>query len=314
MGGERRPGPLDETNQVKARQAAACHSPGPVGRFNPGYTDSPCQVRVGRFYPETLSGMERRYRQFVLDAEPYGLPTRFLRYVSVHYSIEPSATKWHQGRLQGRIAGVPQGNSTDTSRNELFLTSVIIDGVKSLNPRALGGEAEAIDTIYHESTHAFMDLMAERGDPKWSTIIKKGEAYYRDAPLETGGTAWKGEYAERVFHEAAAMYVGARARVWWEVFEALTYAAIGQVPAKGLAKWLDLERGLYNKGMAERVFGYAEIGLGDTKQIRTTKKISDELRSFLDQELLEGKIADDFDQVTGFQRLILGLKLMYSES
>jgi len=156
--------------------------------------------------------------------------------------------------------------------------------------------------------------MEERDNPKWRTIIKNGKAYYRDAPLETGGTAWKGEYAERVFNEAAAMYVGARAKVWWEVFEALTYAAIGQVPAKGLAKWLDLERGLYNKGMAERVFGYAEIGLGDTKQILTTKPISDELRHFLDQELLEGKIADDFDQVPGFQRLILGLKLMYSES
>jgi hypothetical protein len=142
---------------------------------------------------------------------------------------------------------------------------------------------------------------------EWGSLLQR-------CTTRDGGKAWKAEYAERVFHEAAAMYVGSRAKVWWEVFESLTYAAIGKVPAKNLAKWLDLMRGIYNKGMAERVFGYAEIGLIDTKHIRTTKKISDELKSFLDQELLEGKISDDFDQVPGFQRLILGLKLMYSES
>ena len=36
-------------------------------------------MKVGRFYPQNLSGMEQQYRQFVLDVEQYGLPTRFLK-------------------------------------------------------------------------------------------------------------------------------------------------------------------------------------------------------------------------------------------
>jgi hypothetical protein len=280
MGG-RKPGPLDgAANQLKAKQA-----------------------------------VKQQYRQLILDAEQYGLPTRFLQYVSDHYSIEPAR------QLIAQIHGFPiytsRGNSADIDNNELFLTSAIMDDVKSLDPRVIGPESKAIDTIYHESTHAFIDLMSERGDPKWRTIIKNGEAYYLDAPLETGGKAWRGKYAERLFHEAAAMYVGWRASRWWERYETLTYMALkidrGETPYQQIPKILDFQRNIYNEKMAERTFGYMEHRVVQTNPpVKTTKKISDELKNFLDRELLEGKIPDDFDQVPGFQKLILGLGMEYS--
>lgn len=302
MGG-RAPGPLNEaTNQVNVKQATACSRYAPVSRFHPGTTPLLCRVK-GK-----PSDGAQRYRQFVLDAEQYGLPTRFLQYLlSANYNFKLTHAK---GRSD---------NQVNLDSNQLVLTSIVMDNVKSLNPRAIGPESESIDTIYHESTHAFMDLVSEHGDSKWRTISKNGEVYYSRAPLKDGMKALS---AERLFNEAAAMYVGWRASHWWERYESLTYMALkidkGETPYQEIPKILDFQRTLYNKHMAERIFGYVEqpaLAKGEifgSSQIETTKKISDELKNFLDQELLEGKIPDDFDQVPGFRKLIIGLGMDYS--
>ena len=98
-------------------------------------------------------------------------PRVFSSYVSVYYSIEPTRSKWHQGRLQGRFfLGVSEidsqtlsvTNSFDASSNRRRKIS------RSSSQRA-ESESKAIDTIYHESTHAFIDLMSE------AAVIRSGE-------------------------------------------------------------------------------------------------------------------------------------------
>src|SRR5436189_6302746 len=64
----------------------------------------------------------------------------------------------------------------------------------------------------------------------------------------------------------------------------------------------------YNAAMRQRVFGYEEKSAISSEQIETIRPISDALKTFLDHELLEDKIPDDFDAVAKFRLLISEIK------
>jgi hypothetical protein len=235
----------------------------------------------------TAGDYQTRYRAFITNAEKYGLPTRFLREVEPSFSISQS---WFGG------------SGVYNYFNVMSLAPAAMQDVDSLSADARGRGASGITTIYHESTHAWFKLKAK--DPRVAEIIQQATDYYQNAPLQGGG---KADDAARVFTEAAACYVGDRVGYWWLAFQQLSSLASADAADPAVVqKFTNEARRTYDKRMAERVFGYQETGgiLGFfTHQTSTTRQISDNLREFLDETLLEGKVPDHFDDVEGFQAL-----------
>src|SRR5262249_41482371 len=133
--------------------------------------------------------------------------------------------------------------------NSLTLTGGTLDGLDDIgNARAIGG-ASSIQTVYHESTHAYFDRHSD--DSEVARLIRGGESYYEGAPLQRGGTT---SNPGRVFQEAAASYVGHRVSVWWQAYDMLTFMqARGPLNDATIAR----VRSDYERGMTERVFGYS---------------------------------------------------------
>jgi hypothetical protein len=68
--------------------------------------------------------------------------------------------------------------------------------------------------------------------------------------------------------------------------------------------------GDYNNAMTQRVFGYDEWGaLKWKKQYRIERPISDRLKKFCDEDLLENKIPDTFYQSVTLNKLHMQLVL-----
>jgi len=228
-----------------------------------------------------LLDARRVYRDFVTNADKYGLPVKFLRRVGRDYTI-----------------GIGD-DSTNTILNTIGFSQSTLESAEHLAPALPLGASTAVLIIYHEATHAYLDLV--ENDPKVKIFITAGETHYKGAPLTTGkATSSPG----RVFQEAAADYVSRRAATWWSTFQNLSiYAAKGWLGPKQINSL----RSQYDRAMAQRVFGYSQeggfLGIG-AHQIETTRPLSAQMKEFLDHELLEDKIHEHFDDEPGFSKII----------
>jgi hypothetical protein len=188
-------------------------------------------------------------------------------------------------------------------------------------------QQSAIATAYHEGTHAFLNIGMYQykfelnaflvmkyqdrfGTPdfaiKFREFWEAGVSHYQGASLEDGSTS---EDPLRLFKEAAAEYVGNRAWRWWLHFQELSEWTRksndgGRVAAREMTRHL---RSGYNHSMQGDVLGYEERRTSPfsltTELVRTRQKISKEMKGFLDHELLEDRIPDDFDAERKFKRM-----------
>jgi len=248
-----------------------------------------------------LGAVSVYFSQFVQQVEGYGMPVKFLKMVASKYTF-------------GTTSGIANTNvwlnNIDLSESEL---STLRSGFR---PGGTLGESPTIGTLYHESTHAYLDL--RDGEMKFKAFISDGEKYYKGASLSNGKSA---SDPGRIFQEAAASYVGQRAATWYGTYDFIESISEGidekTWAGKGDPAYYDrVEKlvakipGDYDRSMRERVFGYQE-SWGD--QVETTKPISAAIKGFCDLEILEGKISDSFES-SGFlkqrhQKLLDQIKL-----
>jgi hypothetical protein len=239
-----------------------------------------------RVKPLDAPALHQKLRHFFASAERYGLPTGFLREVDTGFCLNEA---WFAG------------DSVYKLFNVMNLTGDTVLDLQTLSTARVGGAA-GVQTLYHESTHAWFQLKAKVATV--AQVVRRGVEYYEGAPLEGGARA---DDAPRLFNEAAAGYVGHRAGHWWLCFQGLALLAVRDSGGPAVARLRSELRRRYNRAMSERVFGYQDTGgvLGvGSKQTETTRPISPDLKAFLDQTLLEGKVPDAFDAVEGFRRII----------
>jgi hypothetical protein len=236
--------------------------------------------------PKDLKAM---FSGFLANANYYGMPTKFLAAVGKGYDLTVIAEK--------------ESEAFDRARKQMELHRSTYDLLVGMNADLPFGEAGAIDNVYHEATHAYLELKRE----KFKKLIADGEKYYTDAPMKGGGTS---KDPARVFQEAAASYVGRRAAAWWAAFEVLTTVLVPiatrpeRVDVGRLKSNAQTTRTEYNDQMKKRDYGYE----GDPTQVSTSKPISADMKATLDSELLEGKIPDEFDQVPKFAQLLMEIQ------
>jgi len=235
---------------------------------------------------------KRMYNDFIRNAEIYGLPVRFLRRV-------------------GRDYGISFGRSSRVclTLNMMTLEEAVLQSASQIALTLPYGGISAIRTIYEEATHAYLDMVSD--EPRFSRFIAEGVRHYQDART-TGGEITTDPW--QVFQEAAGIYVGHRAAIWWSTFESLVInasIACSDPAAAGRLREMNIfakHRDRYNSLMAKVVFGYSYeggfLGIG-SEPAYTTRAMSDEMKTFLDHELLEDRIPDQFEAVAGFQLLLI---------
>lgn len=240
-------------------------------------------------YPPVATTPRDKLTAFVKSVGTRGLPSKLFAPVLKKYSIDE--------------ADVDENYTSPWTDTIVFKRNVLdkVGGAAFTTPATLSFAGDA-GTIFHETVHAFLDVMQD--DPKVKPVIDQATAYYKDAPLGDGSDTTSDP--GRVFTEAAAEYVDARVSEWWMTMSVLTtYIGAGKLSQK----LLDKQRRDYDAMGAKRVFGYDETMIRKTKRW-TTRPISPDLKKFLDDELLEGKLPDKFDDVPAFKALLDGVQLV----
>ena len=225
------------------------------------------------------------YKFFIENAEKYGLPVGLLKRVgNSSYAFDTGSDE-----------------EANVAFNTITLSEDTLTEVRDLSPTSKKSSMHGIHVIYHESTHAYLDLLSD--EPKFKQFIKAGEQHYKEAPLKEGG---KTTDPSRVFQEAAAGYVADHVSFWWQAYSLLAW----HIAHRNLTrKNIEKIKQDYNKAMAEKVHGYSSEGghvwglIGGTQK-ETARPLSPEMIVFLNHELLEDKIPDQFDSVESFRRMI----------
>lgn len=246
-------------------------------------------------------------RQFITEASKYGMPTRFLDRVRKEYHFTSSS----------------DSGKDETSR---FWQEIALDrGMwASLQHPGFTG-FDAVDTLYHEATHAYIDL-EDYGETR---EFEEAREYYSLAKLADGNSILNKDQRERAVEEALAEYVGHRASTLWRAWSRLDYLA--EVLRNVSAGKYEEDRGTelivanaakeqanplsvpaeYNINMQERVFGYVEEPrlFKSAVAVRiASKPIPDKLREHCDKVILEDKIYDDFNSML---RLRINFETLY---
>jgi len=269
---------------ARSGDADGCIAAGPDARQREDYARQRLHgERMQSRAPDAQSAW-MRFTDFVAAAQDLGMPTGFLQEVGADYTV----VLGDQDTVLHRI-------------NTLVLRRETLDAVDELSPDLPFGELSTVYTLYHEATHAWLDLHADESPV--AGLISDGEEHYADAPLVDGRTT---SDEHRLFQEAAGDYVGSRMAHWWGALADLSIAAsTGMLTAARLAAIA----ADYEAAQSETVFGYSPegglLGIG-TKQVDTQRPTPASLREFLDCVLLESKVPSSFAAVPAFARFSAG--------
>lgn len=251
------------------------------------------------------------FDSFMSDADRYGMPVRFLRYVRPRIAVATN------GIVPGQRFAVPSTGETHYNDvlNLMDVDTRDADGLAAFHTASAA--PSAVGDIYHEATHAYLDLRLEAHDRGISNILRDAESYYTGAPLQRGGQATN---PALLAGEAAASFVGWCASAWWHAFWLLRMVQEGLVrrdpsgrtvrrPLRQPAQILARAETVYETSLRATSFGYdcTRQVLGRcsiwSEQIETTRPIMPRLREFLSGHLLENKIPMSFDAVPAFREL-----------
>ncbi len=234
-------------------------------------------------YPASAH-LKVKLARFVLVAETYGMPVRFLKKVVLEYDfgIDDDANSDH----------------TNTTLNGMTLSTPTLLGLRHDATRM--ADEIAVNTLYHEATHAYVDLVDADETDLWAEAVRE----YQGAKLKNGKVV---DDADRVAQEAAAEYVGWRASGAWTALRMMSNlnTMLDKFEARQISEgrmqsaWdLFQSRGtvpeVYNQSMMQRVFGYQMMSGGQASIAE--RPIPYRLKRWCDS-VLEYKILDRFDQM-----------------
>jgi hypothetical protein len=161
-------------------------------------------------------------------------------------------------------------------------------------------DEDSVDHLYHEGTHAYIDLV----DYDETREFGQAMQYYELAKLKNGDLVIPPVDSERVVQEASGMYVGHRASTVWitwkrvKLLDKLVKTVLDgrMTVARGVELIEQTETGRstvandYAAAMSKQVFGYTEHS-GEQIEI-ADKPIYSKLSDWCDKNILENKISD----------------------
>jgi hypothetical protein len=221
-------------------------------------------------------------RNFINQAQQYSMPTAFLTRLVNEYDFDFEA-----GSGDDHVSYV-------LWHHELVLYESTWKGLS----RPEFADTVSVLTLYHEGTHAFIDLVDYDQSREFGEAMK----YYEWAKLQKGDRVWPDVDTEHAVQEAAAMYVGNRASTVWKTWARLRLLEkLVKSVADGkmtVARGVDLVHTTgrstvandYWADMSAKVFGYVQRG--DNQLEILDKPIFKKLADWCDRNILENKISD----------------------
>jgi hypothetical protein len=231
------------------------------------------------FTPTTITGHARppALRDTVRDVadrlEAFDMPTSALRDVAKRYTLSSGGGD----------------NYTRPGLNRMRLSDQTASGLQSF---PLRGGTSGVGTLYHESTHAWLDLHG--GEQEVRDISTISRLHYMAAPLSESGISGLATDAERISQEAAAEYLDHRAGAKLSAMSLLSELSSGEsgLTAGQRVELLEEQKAAYGTAMARRTFGYQDYR---GQQVHTTREIHESVRELLDRRILEGKVHERWE-------------------
>lgn len=235
-------------------------------------------------------------RSFINQAQKYSMPTAFLTRLVNEYKFD-----------------FEDGAGTDHvsyyywwRRNQLVLYESTWKGLARPDMVV----TDSVLALYHEGTHAFIDLVDYDETREFGEAMK----YYEWARLKDDSKVWPEVETERAVQETAGMYVGYRASTVWDTWRRVKL--VEQLVKVVLDGKMTVARGVemihqtgrktianeYAANMSRQVFGYVEHN-GDQLEI-ADKPIFYKLSDWCDRAILENKISDHFDHMPALSKYL----------
>ena len=219
--------------------------------------------------------------------EAKGASTKVLKFARRNANEVKSFGFWEHARnFMKKIRG-PEGSRLAAAYREddgslRFRTEEIVRLNNKLHQGKQGSSELSVGELYHEATHKFL---AESQNDSVKQFVTRGEAYFRSKGVEDAST---------VFDEAVGNYVGHRANMWTNAKTSLDAILgglrSGELDVASANKALARTEKDYARGAAERTFGY------DSEGKSTNVALREDLRSYADSEILEGRVQDNFSE------------------
>jgi hypothetical protein len=204
-------------------------------------------------------------RSFISEAQQYSMPTAYLTRLVNEYEFD-----------------FEDGPGTDHVRDGWLLSHklVLYEPTWRGLTRPNFADVVSVQTLYHEGTHAYIDLV------DYDETREFGEAMqcYEMSKLADGNYLFETD-TEQAVQEAAATYVGHRAstlwKTWWRV-KFVDQLAKSAVDGKmTVARAIEIMKGTgkstvrndYEAAMREQVFGYVTPTRFTGDQVELTKPI-----------------------------------------
>jgi hypothetical protein len=227
----------------------------------------------------------------VQNVAAFGMPVRFLR------EIQPMEILLRRCEDHDDDCEVSYVIEEDQA---IYLNQDTLESLSSFSNTGAYGATRSVyayasvGTLYHEATHAYLHgVTSIRPQQKFQDFVAGLLHHYEGTPDP-----------ERIHKEAPAEYVGQRVYAWFDAYQKL---ALWIAEDKLTPQRLDVIRRNYNRVMADRVVGYYEDSSG--RQIPTDREISPRLQAFLDDELLENRLYNEFNDDPCFQEMIADARI-----
>jgi hypothetical protein len=238
-------------------------------------------------------------RTFISQAASYSMPTAYLTRLVNEYEFD-----------------FEDGPGTDHVRDGWLLSHklVLYEPTWRGLTRSDFADVVSVQTLYHEGTHAYIDLV----DYDDSREFGEAMQYYEMSKLADGNYLFETD-TERAVQEAAATYVGHRAstlwKTWWRVkfvAQLVKNVADGQMTVARAIELMKLTgkstvRNDYEAAMRQQVFGYVSPDRFSDDQVQLTKPIYYKLSAYCDRMILENSIADSFDHMPQINMVLEGV-------
>jgi RHS repeat-associated protein len=192
--------------------------------------------------------------------------------------------------------------------NVLILESRTVEGVMH------GFNSTNVGTLYHESAHAYMDIAAN--EKKHASVLDNARNHYAQYPVyknSYGSPRHDPEPAtdpERITQEAIGEYTGAKVSAYLTTYGFLESALYDTNDPNEAKSIFDHAVKSYKKQIdaAGYMAGYQPTDSGNK---HTSAPLHSGIRKLVNEEVLEGKIPDNFYAVPGFQKLFGELQEKY---
>ena len=221
--------------------------------------------------------MQRSIRSLISYGKTIGLPTMMLEKVYLGgYKVA----------FHSEASGAYTGVDTITFPRNIVksLGSIAIDGIHK--------EAKAVGLLFHEGTHALIDINLRSGDREFHSLHARAKRHYTEAKFVDGSRVPRAELDTAVT-EAAAWYVHENVYVWWmarEIMEDLSQSGLVRDGSVTLPIPSHVASDILSIANYARHANYGISPFDDKTDKRLAKAIHPGLKSFCDDVVLEGKI------------------------